>query len=536
MIHFDSHPDLLIPAQMLADDTFDKNVLFETMSIENWIVPAVYAGHIDHVIWVKPPWCEQMKDMHTRFYVGKCSETGRIRVSSSENYFLSETLYADEETLMNKKLFHLSVLTLKPRLWESLSSCEDVITKETSDPKCKRADALRSSDRQSSEVESGGEKTGTKSSGSLDVTESDSLPIDSSARGDNSSTERCPRKAVCDNRATDGSMTISTSTSCLLEKRPQKRLGNVNNVTSKHDDDESLVKVSCKMPKLLSEEKEACYSQCVEHSKLSIDKSGINSGNVCNCEISHNGELVHKEMGSKCDTRAENEERIDPSQVSQECSVFLQDLQDSLTKLVQGKQYILDIDLDFFSTLNPFKTMLTDFQYRTLRKLYQFKPPSSNDKQDINECLQRRKDQLDQLKLAIVNRNPELAAEERDLIADLLADLERSGKDTGRAVDLELIHEAGCTCDDTELPHHKSSDEEIQHLVACVEHLLGYLPLPQMITVARSSQDDYCPPDQVDFIEELLLETLHNVYDNLSVTKDYISVDNLEASGSGVPQ
>ena len=40
-----------------------------------------------------------------------------------------------------------------------------------------------------------------------------------------------------------------------------------------------------------------------------------------------------------------------------------------------AKDFILDIDLDFFSTTNPFKEMYPDKLYSVLKKLYYFAPP-----------------------------------------------------------------------------------------------------------------------------------------------------------------
>ena len=37
----------------------------------------------------------------------------------------------------------------------------------------------------------------------------------------------------------------------------------------------------------------------------------------------------------------------------------------------------------------------------------------------------------------------------------------------------------------------------------------------------RSSIDDYCPPDQVDFIQEKVLEMLQEIYLQIEVTLDY---------------
>lgn len=253
---------------------------------------------------------------------------------------------------------------------------------ETSDPECKLSDALLSTEVQGSEDKSSQKETRSKSSTLLQVTNYKSWAIDRSARGDNSDTPRFPGGVVCNNLATDGSVESSTSSGCVLEEKPLKRPGNVSNFTSKHlANDDVEVKIPCKKLKHSLGETEVCYSQCAENCKLWSDKPKVDPQNVCDCEKSHPAAQVNKWMGHKSDTICKSEQLVDPSQVSQECSLYLQNLRDSLTKLVQGKQYILDIDLDFFSTLNPFKTMLTDFQYRTLRKIYQFKPPSSNDKQ-----------------------------------------------------------------------------------------------------------------------------------------------------------
>lgn len=62
IIHFDSHPDMTIPKYMPAEYVQDKEKLFDTLSIENWLMPAAYAGHIDQMIWMKPVWANQMEE------------------------------------------------------------------------------------------------------------------------------------------------------------------------------------------------------------------------------------------------------------------------------------------------------------------------------------------------------------------------------------------------------------------------------------------------------------------------------------------
>lgn len=78
-VHFDAHPDLLSP-NLPADQFTDKEKLFAFTSIAEWILPAVYMGHIGCVVWVKPPWSSQIRDGEYELVVGREKTTGHLRL------------------------------------------------------------------------------------------------------------------------------------------------------------------------------------------------------------------------------------------------------------------------------------------------------------------------------------------------------------------------------------------------------------------------------------------------------------------------
>ncbi|NXR06701.1 CE022 protein, partial [Semnornis frantzii] len=113
-VHLDSHPDLLIPVNMPADTVFDKEALFSELSIENWIMPAVYAGHISQVLWLHPPWAQQISEGKHQFLIGKDVSTTTIRVTGTDHYFLSDGLYVPADQLENQKPLNLHVILINP--------------------------------------------------------------------------------------------------------------------------------------------------------------------------------------------------------------------------------------------------------------------------------------------------------------------------------------------------------------------------------------------------------------------------------------
>ncbi|XP_053665000.1 UPF0489 protein C5orf22 homolog [Anopheles marshallii] len=313
IVHFDSHPDMCIPKHMPANYVFNKDDLLDSISIENWLMPTVFAGHVERIVWIKPPWSEQIPKGKFEFHVGEFE--GSIRTDSTLEYFVSEGCYQPEDKLENRKRLRLEVCSV-----EEYSVSED-------------------------------------------------------------------------------------------------------------------------------------------------------------------------------------------------------------TDLAKG--YILDIDLDYFSTHNPFLKIYDRVQlYEKLKDIF-VSPELADDAENDLEKLQRvardREEKLEflesiflyleevgNLKHFLMDYQQDISEEYTGLlqkVTTLVRTLKREYKE--EEIDWSMIYDAGCTCDVTDLPHHESSQEEIETMVGQLERFLEKLPCPPVvITVSRSSEDDYTPATQVEMIQEMVLAAL----------------------------
>nr|CDS25978.1 expressed conserved protein [Hymenolepis microstoma] len=113
LLHFDAHPDLCIPnisPSVIIDEPYG---MLNSLSIENWIFPAVFSKFIDHVLWLHPPWSKQMTNRRTTDYViGRRKTTDELAVNVPEPYFYNEGIYCHRCDMESEVTFSFTVCTI----------------------------------------------------------------------------------------------------------------------------------------------------------------------------------------------------------------------------------------------------------------------------------------------------------------------------------------------------------------------------------------------------------------------------------------
>ncbi|ALC45146.1 MESR6 [Drosophila busckii] len=107
LVHFDSHPDLVVARDIPASASYDKDTMLTELSIENWIMPTLYAGHFDRVVWLKNSWCQQIPTGKHEFKIGHKDD--RIGVDCPLDYFIAEGNYCTGDELQESRTVQLQV-------------------------------------------------------------------------------------------------------------------------------------------------------------------------------------------------------------------------------------------------------------------------------------------------------------------------------------------------------------------------------------------------------------------------------------------
>ncbi|XP_063826592.1 UPF0489 protein C5orf22 homolog [Ostrinia nubilalis] len=199
-----------------------------------------------------------------------------------------------------------------------------------------------------------------------------------------------------------------------------------------------------------------------------------------------------------------------------------------------SEPYVLDVDLDFFSTGNPFLSLFQSINlYDRLEPIFSFKLPENDDAETIQKVNELREQQIEELENIFqhLEEHGELTHysgvrsdmfhKVSDLVSVVLAEAERLNV----TPDWWAIYAGGCTRDQGGLPYHISNEQEIRNLISAFSKLLRVLPTPVLVTVSRSTDDGYCPPDQVDLVQSLVLQTLNNLYETDDPYLYYLNVN-----------
>ncbi|KAH9283127.1 UPF0489 protein C5orf22 -like protein [Echinococcus granulosus] len=96
------------------------------IDIENWIFPAIFAKYINHVIWLHPPWSNQLTNRHpTQYFIGQCKSSENLAVNIPEPYFYNEGIYAHRSDMKSLVPFTLTVSTIHESN-TMCSACTDI--------------------------------------------------------------------------------------------------------------------------------------------------------------------------------------------------------------------------------------------------------------------------------------------------------------------------------------------------------------------------------------------------------------------------
>jgi len=182
--------------------------------------------------------------------------------------------------------------------------------------------------------------------------------------------------------------------------------------------------------------------------------------------------------------------------------------------------WILDIDLDVYSTQDPFREILGEALFQNL-KIYPHDPEHPHPdlpQESLHEQLTQTQSHFrEQVQFTNSHIN---AAWAGDTTAFTSAELEtaipiyefvkkvKSIPNLPADFDAEMLCGAGASLT---LPHHRSSEHEVENMVRKTMEIVEEFSLirePGVVTIARSVYDEYCPKDQVDMIQNIVTESL----------------------------
>ena len=181
-----------------------------------------------------------------------------------------------------------------------------------------------------------------------------------------------------------------------------------------------------------------------------------------------------------------------------------------LETILQDKNWCLDIDLDFYSTQNPFKGLLGN-HFSVIHDLFRFR-----EFPDFKKTVLFRKQQLVYLEQLCKDVNN---IDISEMIESELGQIIRSPnfKQQLHAVQSlvardEYITDLFYIGQQTELPHHLSTPSQISLLIKLTGEILDSVGEPCAITLARSEYDEYSTPETLEGVQREVVGLLRERY------------------------
>lgn len=199
--------------------------------------------------------------------------------------------------------------------------------------------------------------------------------------------------------------------------------------------------------------------------------------------------------------------------------------------LSPGDPYILDLELNFFSSDNPFTTDYPDAEgyYPKLSDIFKLNVPAKTDQESLERAAEQRNKDLEEMNeiLEYLEKNrilPEIDGELSEIykkIVDLREELLKKYEDTD--INWHNIYESGVACNNHLLPVHHTKREDIEKMFELVAKLLDILETPPaIVTIALMYEyDRYVPRDDYEYLQEKLQDFFTEKYETNYIYEDF---------------
>lgn len=194
-------------------------------------------------------------------------------------------------------------------------------------------------------------------------------------------------------------------------------------------------------------------------------------------------------------------------------------------------RWILDIDLTFFSTINPFIGLYQKAQaYPMIEDLFSYELPENNTPEEIERCQKHREEKIKELEQIFKYLDENRAMPKTDnpsefykKVEELKTKIEEHFND--EHIDWKHIFDAGCVSNKFQMPvHHTERDKVLEFMEGSFCKFLDCFPCPPaVITIARSCEYDcFVPMKDCNFIEQSLVQFLEKKFSIVEPEMPYL--------------